>query len=77
MSQVGERRLYFNKCVVSWHSKVLKDQLADDTSVGKGRGPPAKVANKELNLSDHKFDDVVELLAYMDPRLECNLTGII
>ena len=61
--------------MLSWHSKVLKEQLAEETTSKGGRGGPAKVANKELNLSQHRFDDVVECLAYMDARVECNLTG--
>ena len=36
----------------------------------------AKAANKELVLNDKKFDDMVELLAYIDPRVDCELTGM-
>lgn len=69
---VDDKRLYSNKCLLVYNSKVFEKQLGDDG--GKGGRGMAKAANKELVLNDKKFDDMVELLAYIDPRVDCELT---
>lgn len=69
ISQVGEKRLYSNKCLLCYNSTVFREQLLGD---GKGK---ASKGSKDLDLSEKRYDDVCELLAFIDPRVDTNLTG--
>ncbi|XP_052254604.1 uncharacterized protein LOC127860529 [Dreissena polymorpha] len=73
---IDEKRLYFNKCLLCYNSPVLRKQLtADDGgSSGKGAKSTGNKPSKDLDMSDKRFDDVCELLAFMDPRVETALS---
>jgi len=49
---------------------VFREQL-----VGDGGGKGKSKGSKDIDLSEKRFDDVCELLAFMDPRVETDLTG--
>lgn len=50
---------------------MFRDQLLGD---GGGKGKTSK-GSKDLDLSEKRYDDVCELLAFIDPRVDTNLTG--
>lgn len=68
---VGEKRLYSNKCLLSYNSPIFAKQLADGGTEGKGKNKT--VASKELDLSEKKYEEVCELLAFIDPRVDVTL----
>ena len=88
--QIGDKRLYSNKCLLCYNSPVLHKKLVGDAAgsgaapsgdkkggKGKDTGAPkgGGGASKDLDMSDKKYDDVCELLGYIDPRVETTLTG--
>lgn len=68
----GERKLFSNKCLLSYSSPVFRKKLSDEAG-GGGKGKTKTAGNKELDLSDKKFGDVCEMLAFIDPRVEYKL----
>ncbi|XP_052772840.1 uncharacterized protein LOC128211808 isoform X1 [Mya arenaria] len=59
---VQTRKLYTARCLLAYNSPVFEKQLAN-----------AKKA--DLDLSSKNFDDIVELLCYLDPRVQYTLTA--
>ncbi|KAL4224353.1 hypothetical protein ACF0H5_017807 [Mactra antiquata] len=79
---VGERKFYSNSGILAYNSPVLMSKLTDNqtnaTETG-GRKGQKKVQtsskkNKELDWSHINYKDVYEMLAFIDPRVDTELT---
>lgn len=63
-SQVNGKKLYTCRALLAYNSPVMAKILSSGTS-----------KNKDLDLPEKEYEDVVELLAYIDPRVDYIITG--
>lgn len=59
------KKLYTCRALLAYNSPVMAKILSSGTS-----------RNKDLDLPEKEFEDVVELLAYIDPRVDYIITGL-
>lgn len=69
--KVGDKQLYSNRCLLSYSSPVFMKLLGDDSP---GKGKTKSAASKDLDLSEKKFEDVCDLMSFIDPRVTKDLT---
>lgn len=67
----GDKKLFSNRCLLSYSSPVFTKMLGDKSGGDKGKSKTT--GNKELDLSEKRYGDVVEMLAFIDPRVEYKL----
>lgn len=60
--QIGGRKLYTARCLLAYNSPVFEKSLAN-------------AKKHEMELPNKNFDDIVELLCYLDPRVPYTITG--
>ena len=65
-SQVGGKKLFTCRALLAYNSPVLARILSSGST-----------KNKDLDLPEKEYEDVVELLAYIDPRVDYIITGSI
>lgn len=59
---VSGRKLFTARCILAYNSPIFERSLAN-------------AKKHELDLSDKNFDDIVELLCYLDPRVQYTITA--
>lgn len=62
--QVSGRKLYTCRALLAYNSPVMAKILSSGSN-----------KNKDLDLPEKEYEDVVELLAYIDPRVDYLITG--
>lgn len=62
--QVGGKKLYTSRSLLAYNSPVMAKILSSGST-----------KNKDLDLPEKDYEDVVELLAYIDPRVDYIITG--
>jgi len=63
VSQVGGKKLFTCRALLAYNSPKMAKILGSSSK------------NRELDLPEKSLDDVIELLAYIDPRVDYIITG--